>query len=101
MSGTAFGTVVLHVSPESEAGGPLSLAATGDLVKLDTNNGLLDLMVPERELAQRRRDGQPQLPNYDRGYARLYIGHVLQAHRRADLDFLVGKDTRPVRRESH
>ena len=101
MSGTAFGTVVLHVSPESEAGGPLSLAATGDIVKLDTNNGLLDLLVPERELAQRRKDWQPQLPNYDRGYARLYIDHVLQAHRGADLDFLVGKDTRPVQRESH
>ena len=101
MSGTAFGTVVLHVSPESEAGGPLSLVATGDTVKLDATNGLLELLVPERELAQRRKDRQPQLPEYGRGYARLYIEHVLQAHRGADLDFLVGKDTRPVRRESH
>ena len=101
MSGTAFGAVVLHVSPESEAGGPLSLVATGDIVRLDTNNGLLHLQVPERELAQRRRDWQPQLPSYKRGYARLYIDHVLQADKGADLDFLVGKDTRPVRRESH
>ncbi len=101
MSGTAFGAVVLHVSPESEAGGPLSLVATGDIVRLDTNNGLLHLQVPERELAQRRRDWQPQLPSYKRGYARLYIDHVLQADKGADLDFLVGKDTRPVLRESH
>ncbi len=101
MSGTAFGTVVLHVSPESEAGGPLSLAATGDLVRLDANNGMLDPVVPERELAQRRKERKPRLPDYDRGYARLHIEHVLQADKGADLDFLVGRDTRPVRRESH
>ena len=55
-SWTALGTVVMHVFPESEAGGPLSLAATGDLVRLDTQNGMLDLVVPERELAQRRKE---------------------------------------------
>ena len=101
MSGTAFGAVVLHVSPESEAAGPLSLVATGDSVRLDTKNGQLDLLVPERELEQRRKVWKPQLPGYDRGYAKLYIEHVLQADKGADLDFLVGKDTRPVQRESH
>ncbi len=101
MSGTAFGTVVLHVAPESEAGGPLALAKTGDVVSLDAPNGKLDLKVPERELADRRKKWAPQLPDFARGYARLYIDHVLQADKGADLDFLVGKDTRPVMRESH
>ncbi|MCE2522501.1 MAG: dihydroxy-acid dehydratase [Rhodobacteraceae bacterium] len=101
MSGTAFGTVVLHVSPESEAGGPLSLVRNGDIVRLDAAAGRLDLLVPDAQLAERRENWKPRLPDYGRGYARLYIDHVLQADKGADLDFLVGKDTRPVRRESH
>ena len=101
MSGTAFGTVVLHVCPEAEAGGPLALAANGDMVRLDAGKGQLDLLVPEDELAKRRGKRKSKLPDYERGYARLYIEHVLQADKGADLDFLVGKDTRPVMRESH
>lgn len=101
MSGTAFGTVVLHTSPEAEAGGPLALVKTGDRIKLDTENGQLDLLVPEEELAERRANWQPTPPHYKRGYASLYIDRVLQAEKGADLDFLVGKDTRPVSRESH
>ena len=101
MSGTAFGTVVLHVSPESSAGGVLALVQTGDRIRLDTGAGELELLVSEAELAARREDWQPDLPDYSRGYARLYIDHVLQADRGADLDFLVGKDTRLVKRESH
>lgn len=101
MSGTAFGTVVLHTSPEAEAGGPLALVKTGDRIKLDTENGQLDLLVPEEELAVRRDNWQPTPPHYERGYASLYIDRVLQAEKGADLDFLVGKDTRPVTRESH
>ncbi len=101
MSGTAFGTVVLHVSPEAEAGGPLALVKTGDTIRLDTLAGQLELLVDDEELASRKADWQPSPARYDRGYAKLYSEHVLQADQGADLDFLVGKDTRPVTRESH
>lgn len=101
MSGTAFGTVVLHVSPEAQAGGPLALVRTGDRIRLSAHRGELTLLVDEAELAARRAQWQPDPPHYTRGYAKLYIDHVLQADQGADLDFLVGKDTRPVTRESH
>lgn len=101
MSGTAYGTVVLHVTPESEAGGPLSLVETGDEIGLDAAAGTLDLLVSDADLAARRAAWRPQPPRYERGYARLYFDRVLQADRGADMDFLVGKDTRPVTRESH
>ncbi|MDE3078532.1 MAG: dihydroxy-acid dehydratase [Paracoccaceae bacterium] len=101
MSGTAYGTVVLHVSPEAQAGGPLALVKTGDRVRLSASKGELTLLVDEAELAARRAAWQPDPPRYDRGYAKLYVDHVLQADRGADLDFLVGKDTRLVTRESH
>lgn len=101
MSGTAFGTVVLHVSPEAQAGGPLALVRTGDRIRLSAIRGELTLLVDEAKLAARRAQWQPEPPHYTRGYAKLYIDHVLQADQGADLDFLVGKDTRPVTRESH
>jgi len=101
MSGTAFGTVVLHVAPEAQAGGPLALVRTGDRIRLSAREGRLDLLVSEAELARRREGWTPDASPYTRGYAKLYIDHVLQADRGADLDFLVGKDTRPVTRESH
>ena len=101
MSGTAFGTVILHVSPEAEAGGPLALVKTGDRIRVSAREGVLELLVDAAELATRRAAWQPTPPHYTRGYARLYIDHVLQADRGADLDFLVGKDTRLVTRESH
>ncbi|GAB4382416.1 IlvD/Edd family dehydratase [Albidovulum sp.] len=101
MSGTAFGTVVLHVSPEAQAGGPLALVRTGDRIRLSAREGRLELLVDEAELARRRAEWQPEPPHYSRGYAKLYIDHVLQADRGADLDFLTGKDTRLVTRESH
>jgi dihydroxy-acid dehydratase len=101
MSGTAFGTVVLHVSPEANAGGTLALVKTGDRIRLDATSGELNLLVDEAELEARRAQWLPEPPNYQRGYAKLYIDHVMQADRGADLDFLVGKDTRPVTRESH
>ncbi len=101
MSGTAFGTVILHVSPEAQAGGPLALVRTGDRVRVSAARGELALLVDDAELARRRAAWRPDPPAYDRGYAKLYVDHVLQAHRGADLDFLVGKDTRPVTRESH
>ncbi len=101
MSGTAFGTVVLHVAPEAQAGGPLALVRTGDRIRLSTSRGELTLLVDDTELARRRASWSPDPPHYTRGYAKLYVDHVLQADRGADLDFLVGKDTRPVTRESH
>lgn len=101
MSGTAFGTVVLHVAPEAQAGGPLALVRTGDRIRLSASRGELTLLVEDAELATRRAAWTPEPPHYTRGYAKLYVDHVLQADRGADLDFLIGKDTRPVTRESH
>ncbi len=101
MSGTAFGTVILHVSPEAQAGGTLALVKTGDWIKVSASQGILELLVDEAELADRRAAWTPDEPHYTRGYAKLYIDHVLQADQGADLDFLVGKDTRLVTRESH
>lgn len=101
MSGTAFGTVILHVSPEAQAGGTLALVNTGDRIRVSASKGELELLVDEKELDARRAAWQPDAPHYTRGYAKLYIDHVLQADQGADLDFLVGKDTRLVTRESH
>lgn len=101
MSGTAFGTVILHISPEAQAGGPLALVQTGDRIRVSASKGALELLVDENELDARRAAWQPDDPHYTRGYAKLYIDHVLQADQGADLDFLVGKDTRLVTRESH
>lgn len=103
MSGTAYGTVVLHVTPEAAAGGPLSVVRTGDWIVLDVGAGRLDLDVPSDELAARR----PTAATTDayaaptRGWERLYVDHVLQADRGADLDFLVGGSGSKVARESH
>jgi dehydratase ilvD1 len=101
MSGTAYGTVILHVAPEANAGGLLALVKTGDRIRVSARDGVLELLVGEAELAERRAAWQPDPPHYTRGYAKLYIDTVLQADKGADLDFLVGKDTRPVTRESH
>lgn len=101
MSGTAFGTVILHVAPEAQAGGPIALVKTGDRIRVSTSTGGLDLLVSDQELEQRRANWQPDPPHYTRGYAKMYVDHVLQADQGADLDFLVGKDTRLVTRESH
>ena len=101
MSGTAFGTVVLHVAPEAQAGGALALVRTGDRIRLSVSSGRLDLLISDEELDSRRAAWAPDPPHYTRGYAKMYVDHVLQADQGADLDFLVGKDTRPVTRESH
>ena len=101
MSGTAFGTVVLHVAPEAEAGGPLALVQTGDRIRLSASRGELSLLISDAELERRRAAWTPSEPHYTRGYAKMYVDTVLQADQGADLDFLVGKDTRPVTRESH
>ncbi|MDG1764528.1 MAG: dihydroxy-acid dehydratase [Paracoccaceae bacterium] len=101
MSGTAYGTVVLHVAPEAAAGGVLALVKTGDEILLSTKEGRLDLLVGEEELIARRAYMSTPLPDYERGYIKLYIDHVLGAEKGADLDFLVGNDTRIPKRESH
>lgn len=101
MSGTAFGTVILHVAPEATAGGPLALVRTGDRIRVSASTGVLELLISEEEMTRRRAEWVAPEPYYTRGYAKLYVDHVLQADKGADLDFLVGKDTRPVTRESH
>jgi L-arabonate dehydrase len=100
MSGTAYGTVVLHASPEAAAGGTLALVQPGDMITLDVANRVVQLEVDESTLALRRaRWVSPPLPQ--RGWARLYIEHVQQADKGADLDFLVGNSGSEVARDSH
>jgi dihydroxy-acid dehydratase len=103
MSGTAYGTVVLHVAPEAAAGGPLGLVRTGDVISLDVEARRIDLEVPDDELARRTPDAATIAGFADpkRGWERLYVDHVLQADTGADLDFLVGSTGSDVSRESH
>ncbi|MEV6313514.1 IlvD/Edd family dehydratase [Streptomyces sp. NPDC051840] len=103
MSGTAYGTVVLHVAPEAAAGGPLALVRTGDIVSLDVEARRIEMDVPADELA-RRAPNQATLDGFaqpKRGWERLYVDHVQQAHTGADLDFLIGSSGSEVSRESH
>jgi dihydroxy-acid dehydratase len=101
MSGTAFGTVVLHVTPESTVGGPLNLVQTGDVIELDAPARTLRLLVDSEELAQRAEQQELPESKYDRGYYKLHIDHVMQADTGCDLDFLVGSSGSLVDRESH
>jgi len=101
MSGTAYGTVVLHIAPEAAAGGPLALVRTGDWISLDVPARTLTLEVGSDELAERRAAWQPPAPHASRGWTRLYCEHVLQADEGADLDFLVGASGHEVPRDSH
>jgi L-arabonate dehydrase len=100
MSGTAYGTVVLHVSPEAAAGGTLALVQNGDMIELDVAGRRLHLDVSDAELARRRESWKaPEAPT--RGWYKLYVDHVLQADQGADLDFLVGSSGSVITRESH
>ncbi len=103
MSGTAYGTVILHVCPEAHAGGTLALVQEGDEIELDGPGRRLTLHVSEEELTRRRDawDADRPPPAYDRGWYKLYIDTVMQADKGADLDFLVGKSSADVLRESH
>jgi len=101
MSGTAFGTVVLHVAPEAAAGGPLALVREGDLIALDVERRSLTIEVEEKEMARRRAAWHPSGEIPARGWARLYHQHVEQADRGCDLDFLVGSSGAAVPRENH
>ena len=101
MSGTAFGTVVLHVAPEAAVGGPLALVKDGDWIELNVPNRTLQLMVSDEELAARRKHWSPPSHGMKGGYQSLYVERVLQADQGADLDFLVGCRGHDVPRESH
>jgi len=101
MSGTAYGTVVLHVAPEAAAGGPLALVENGDQIELDVAKRRLQLLVPDRILARRRAKWRRPKAPLQRGYWKLYFDHVLQAHEGADLDFLAGRSGAFVPRDNH
>jgi len=101
MSGTGFGTVVLHVAPEAAAGGPIALVRTGDTVELDVPARTLHLDVPEAELERRRSSWAAPAPKATSGYSWLYTEHVLQADAGADFDFLRGGRGHDVPRDSH
>ena len=103
MSGTAFGTVILHVSPEADAGGPLAVVRDGDEIALDGPGRTLELRISPEDLAKRLEAWKADrpAPKATRGYAKLYVDHVLQADQGCDLDFLVGSSGSVVTRESH
>ncbi|MGV3572221.1 MAG: IlvD/Edd family dehydratase [Ramlibacter sp.] len=101
MSGTAYGTVVLHTAPEAAAGGPLALVRNGDIIELNVPARRLHLEVDEEELARRRAGWTAPPPPLSSGYWKLYVDHVLQADEGADLDFLVGKRGAFVPRDNH
>lgn len=101
MSGTAYGTAVLHVSPESAIGGTLALVQNGDMITLDVPARKLHLHVSDDALAYRRNAWQAPPPAATRGYVSMYIRHVGGAHEGADLDFLKGSSGSEVTRDSH
>jgi dihydroxy-acid dehydratase len=101
MSGTAYGTVVLHAAPEAAAGGALALVENGDEIELDVTKRKLELLVSEKELAARKKKWKAPEPPLPRGYWKLYFDHVLQANEGADLDFLAGKSGAFVPRDNH
>ncbi|HEX3791680.1 MAG TPA: IlvD/Edd family dehydratase [Pseudonocardiaceae bacterium] len=101
MSGTAYGTVVLHVAPEAAAGGPLALVRSGDVIVLDVGNRVLHLEVDDEELARRTAPESFTVPSFARGWTRLYTDHVLQADTGADLDFLTGASGSKIARQPY
>jgi dihydroxy-acid dehydratase len=94
MSGTSYGTCVLHIAPESFVGGPLAFVRDGDIIELDVPQRRLAFHVPDEELERRRSEWRPREPLYPRGFGRLYAEHVTQADRGCDFDFLEG--TAPI-----
>jgi dihydroxy-acid dehydratase len=101
MSGTAYGAVVLHISPESAVGGALALVKDGDMIELEVEKRLLHLDVSEQELGKRRAAWKQATPHAERGWVKLYQESVMQAHLGCDLDFLVGKSGAAVPRPAH
>ena len=101
MSGTGFGTVILHASPEAALGGNFAVIQNGDMISLDVANRSLTLEVSDEELTRRKKAWKPIHKKYDRGYVSLYQKHVQQAHLGADMDYLVGGSGSEVTRDSH
>ena len=101
MSGTAFGTVVLHVSPEAAAGGTLSIVEDGDMITLDVANRILHIDLSDEEIAKRKQVKKSNVVFQHRGYVHLYQKHVEQANLGADMDFLRGASGSEVTRDSH
>tara|TARA_B100000029_G_scaffold58977_1_gene53186 strand:+ start:83266 stop:84981 length:1716 start_codon:yes stop_codon:yes gene_type:complete len=101
MSGTAYGTVILHVAPEAAIGGTLALVENGDIIELSVETRSLNLNVSQDEITRRKNSWNPPKIPIDRGYGRLYLDHVLQADKGVDFDFLVGGSGAPVARDSH
>jgi dihydroxy-acid dehydratase len=101
MSGTGYGTVVLHVSPESAIGGPLALVQNGDIIELDVPNRKLTLLISDAEMEKRRANFVPTSLPYERGYVNLFLDRVNQAHEGVDFDFLQGSSGSVVKRDSH
>ena len=101
MSGTGFGTVVLHVSPEASAGGTIAVIEDGDIIALDHQNRSLNVLLSDEEIAERKRRLKPMDDMAKRGYVYLYQQHVEQAHLGADLDFLKGGSGSEVHKDSH
>ena len=101
MSGTAYGTVILHTSPEAAIKGPLAAVQNGDEIKVDVKAGIMQLLVSDEIIEERLKNYQPVLPDIKSGYQKMYIDHVMQADKGADLDFLVGRRGSEVKRHSH
>ena len=101
MSGTAFGTVILHTSPEAAVKGPLAAVQSGDMIEVDVYEGIMNLLVDQKIIDERLQNYNPILPEIKGGYQKMYVDHVMQADKGADLDFLVGKRGAEVKRHSH
>jgi dihydroxy-acid dehydratase len=102
ISGTSFGTIVVHIAPEAALGGALAIVKDGDEIELDVDEKRLELLLPEAEIRARLAQWTPPAAHYSRGYGRMYLEHILQAHQGCDFDFLLGHDsgddTNPLRR---
>ncbi len=101
MSGTAFGTVILHACPEAAVKGPLAAVQNGDIIEVDVEKGIMNLLVDKKIIQKRLDEYNPILPEIKSGYQKMYIDHVMQADKGADLDFLIGKRGSVVKRHSH
>ena len=101
MSGTAYGTVILHTAPEAAVKGPLAAVQNGDEIEVDVDQGTMNLKVDDETIKNRLENYSPVVPEIKGGYQKMYVEHVMQADKGADLDFLIGKRGAEVKRHSH
>ena len=101
MSGTAYGTVILHTAPEAAVKGPLAAVQNGDEIEVDVDQGTMNLKVDDETIKNRLENYSPVVPEITGGYQKMYVEHVMQADKGADLDFLIGKRGAEVKRHSH